>query len=214
MLCWQSASEWELRLLKSCAGGWTARESDMGAHLTPARAARLPSNLQVPGSHRVKAGGSRHRITMTGERSTGAMPTPNLTLVFYDGVCGLCNRLVAFLLRHDRNDQFRFAPLQSELAQKFLRRYGLDPKDFDTVVVFANFRQPAERALTRSEAAVWAIGRLGGMWRIFAIAQLIPLSVREALYRFIARRRYQIFGRYDACPRPRPEDRHKFLDLV
>ena len=70
---------------------------------------------------------------MTGERSTGAMPSSNLTLVLYDGVCGLCNRLVAFLLRHDRNDQFRFAPLQSELAQKFLRRYGLDPKDFDSL---------------------------------------------------------------------------------
>jgi predicted DCC family thiol-disulfide oxidoreductase YuxK len=151
---------------------------------------------------------------MTGERSTGAMPSPNLTLVLYDGVCGLCNRLVAFLLRHDRRDQFRFAPLQSELAQTLLRRYGLDPNDFDTVVVLADFRQSAERALNRSEAAIWAIARLGGMWRIFAIAQLIPLSVRESLYRFIARRRYQIFEKYDSCPIPRLEDRHKFLDLA
>jgi predicted DCC family thiol-disulfide oxidoreductase YuxK len=151
---------------------------------------------------------------MTGERSTGAMPSSNLTLVLYDGVCGLCNRLVAFLLRRDRRDQFRFAPLQSELAQTVLRRYGLDPNDCDTVVVFADFRQPAEQALTRSEAALWAIGRLGGIWRTFAIAKLIPLSVREAVYRFIARRRYRIFGNYDACPLPRPEDRRKFLDLA
>jgi predicted DCC family thiol-disulfide oxidoreductase YuxK len=148
---------------------------------------------------------------MTGEQSTGPMPSLSQTLVLYDGVCGLCNRLVSFLLRHDRRDQFRFAPLQSELAQTLLRRYGLDPNDFDTVVVLADFGQPAERALTRSQAALWAVSRVGGIWRLFAIAKLIPLSLREGLYRFIARRRYRIFGKYDQCPLPRPEDRGKFL---
>jgi predicted DCC family thiol-disulfide oxidoreductase YuxK len=102
-------------------------------------------------------------------------------------------------------------PLQSELAQTLLRRYGLDPNDFDTVVVLADFGQPAERALTRSQAALWAVSRVGGIWRLFAIAKLIPLSLREGLYRFIARRRYRIFGKYDQCPLPRPEDRDKFL---
>jgi predicted DCC family thiol-disulfide oxidoreductase YuxK len=148
---------------------------------------------------------------MTGEQSTGPMPSLSQTLVLYDGVCGLCNRLVSFLLRHDRRDQFRFAPLQSELAQTLLRRYGLDPNDFDTVVVLADFGQPAERALTRSQAALWTVSRVGGIWRLFAIAKLIPLSLREGLYRFIARRRYRIFGKYDQCPLPRPEDRGKFL---
>jgi predicted DCC family thiol-disulfide oxidoreductase YuxK len=148
---------------------------------------------------------------MTGEQSTGPMPSLSQTLVLYDGVCGLCNRLVSFLLRHHRRDQFRFAPLQSELAQTLLRRYGLDPNDFDTVVVLADFGQPAERALTRSQAALWAVSRVGGIWRLFAIAKLIPLSLREGLYRFIARRRYRIFGKYDQCPLPRPEDRGKFL---
>ena len=148
---------------------------------------------------------------MTREQSTGPMPSLSQTLVLYDGVCGLCNRLVSFLLRHDRRDQFRFAPLQSELAQTLLRRYGLDPNDFDTVVVLADFGQPAERALTRSQAALWAVSRVGGIWRLFAIAKLIPLSLREGLYRFIARRRYRIFGKYDQCPLPRPEDRGKFL---
>jgi predicted DCC family thiol-disulfide oxidoreductase YuxK len=148
---------------------------------------------------------------MTGEQSTGPMPSLSQTLVLYDGVCGLCNRLVSFLLRHDRRDQFRFVPLQSELAQTLLRRYGLDPNDFDTVVVLADFGQPAERALTRSQAALWAVSRVGGIWRLFAIAKLIPLSLREGLYRFIARRRYRIFGKYDQCPLPRPEDRGKFL---
>lgn len=135
----------------------------------------------------------------------------NHTLVLYDGVCGLCNRLVAFLLRHDRRDQFRFAPLQSAFAHTQLRRHGLDPADFDTVVVLADFQQDSERALARSQAVLWAVIQVGGPWKFFAVAKLIPLRLRDAFYRFIAHRRYRIFGKYDQCPVPRPSDPHKFL---
>ena len=151
---------------------------------------------------------------MTGEESTGPMSSITQTLVLYDGVCGLCNRLVSFLLRHDRRDQFRFAPLQSEIARNILHRYGLSPRDLDTVVAIANFRGASERVLARSEAALWSIKQLGGIWRVFAIARIIPSPLREALYRFIAQRRYRIFGKYDSCPMPRPEDSHKFLDVA
>jgi len=150
---------------------------------------------------------------MTSEQSTSPMPAPSQTLVLYDGVCGLCNRLVSFLLRHDRRNQFRFAPLQSELAQTLLRRYGLDPNEFDTVVVLADYGQPSERALTRSQGSLWAVSRLGGIWRLLVIAKVIPVSLREAIYKFIARRRYQVFGKYEECPLPKAEDRHKFLSV-
>jgi predicted DCC family thiol-disulfide oxidoreductase YuxK len=133
------------------------------------------------------------------------------TLVLYDGVCALCNRVVGFLLRHDRHDRFRFAPLQSEFAQNLSQRHGLNAQDLDTIVVIPDFGQPNERVLDRSEAALWSVGQLGRPWRFLAIARLIPRSIREAAYRFIARRRYRMFGKYDACPIPRPEDRHKFL---
>jgi len=121
--------------------------------------------------------------------------------------------LVSFLLRHDRHDQFWFAPLQSELAQTLLRRYGLDPNDYDTVVVLADYGQPAERALTRSQAALWVVSQLGGIWRLLVIAKVIPVSLRDAIYKFIARRRYQVFGKYDECPLPKAEDSHKFLSV-
>jgi len=148
---------------------------------------------------------------MTAERSSGAVPSSGRTLVLYDGVCGLCNRLVSFLLRHDGRDEFRFAPLQSDIAQTILRRYDLNPNDLNTVVVLADYGQPAERALTRSQAALWAIRRVGGIWRLFVIGHLIPLPLREALYKAIAHRRYRIFGKYDECPLPRTQDRAKFL---
>jgi predicted DCC family thiol-disulfide oxidoreductase YuxK len=213
MLCWHSASELESPLLKWCAGVWAARESCTGPKSGTARAARLLGNHHGQGTHRTVVGASRQGISMTIERAIDPMASPSLTLVLYDGVCGLCNRLVSFLLRHDRRDQFRFAALQSPLARTLLNRYGLNPNDFETVVVLADFRQPHERALTRSQAALWAIGRLGGAWRSFAIARLFPFAMREELYGFIGRRRYQVFGKYDACPMPRPEDRHKFLDI-
>lgn len=151
---------------------------------------------------------------MTAEPQAIGMSSPIRTLVLYDGVCGLCNWLVAFLIRHDHRDQFRFAPLQSDVARRLLQRYDLSPGDLDTVLVLADFQQPSERALTRSQAALWCLGHLSGIWRLFAMAKLIPLTLREALYRFIARRRYQVFGKYDACPLPRPEDRHKFLPVL
>jgi len=149
---------------------------------------------------------------MTAEEPT-RVPSSSQTLVLYDGVCGLCNRLVTFLLHHDHRDQFRFAPLQSEFAQTLLQRYDLNPNDLDTVVVLADFQQPSERALTRSEAALSAIGKLGGIWKLFVIVKLIPFPLRQSLYRFIAQRRYRIFGKYHECPLPRPEDRHKFRGL-
>src|SRR5262249_42478385 len=147
------------------------------------------------------------RITMTAEPHGERAASAGYTLVLYDGVCGLCNRLVAFLLKHDDRDQFRFAPLQREFARNVLRRHGLNASDFDTVVVVADFGRPTERAFTRSEAALCAIGRVGGIWNAFRLCRLIPFPAREALYQAIARRRYRIFGKYDTCPLPHPENR-------
>jgi len=132
-------------------------------------------------------------------------------LVLYDGVCGLCNRFVTFLLRHDRRDSFRFAPLQSEPARAALLRHGLDISDMDTVVVVPGFGGPDERALLRADAVLWSMRELGGIWRMATAARILPPAALGAGYRWIARRRYRIFGKSDTCPVPRPEDRHKFL---
>ena len=204
MVCWDCSSE--LRSQKPFTGEWVMPESGAGAWVPgtdPQR--RNPLEARVP--HVV----SLRRITMTAEHEARSTSSASQTLVLYDGVCGLCNWLVAFLIRHDGRGQFRFAPLQSEFAQALLRRHDLNTRDFDTVVVLANFGQPSERALTRSDAALWSVDQLGGMWKVFAIAKLLPLSLREVAYRFIARYRYQVFGKHDQCPLPRPEDRHKFL---
>lgn len=128
-------------------------------------------------------------------------------LVLYDGVCALCNATVTFVLKRDRARVVRFAPLQGETA-KALQAAHPEISGVDSIV----WIDAAGRAFTRSAAAL-AIGRyLGGGWAALAkLAALVPWVVRDAVYALVARWRYRVFGRYDACPVPPPEHRARFL---
>ena len=135
-------------------------------------------------------------------------------IVFYDGVCGLCNRLVQFLLKHDREGRLRFAALQSDFAEKVLRRHGFDPKDLDTVHVVENYDQPDERVLQRSDAILRAGRELGGLWGASSsISRVVPRPLRDLVYRLVATNRYRVFGKFDTCMLPDPNQRSRFLDV-
>lgn len=135
-------------------------------------------------------------------------------IVLYDGVCGLCNRLVQFLLKHDKHGRLRFASLQSDFAAKALQRHGIDPKDLDTLHVIENYEQPDERVLQRSNAILRAGRELGGLWSVSsAAAKVVPRPLRDVVYRFVARNRYRVFGKYDTCMLPQPNQRSRFLDV-
>lgn len=135
-------------------------------------------------------------------------------ILFYDGVCGLCNTLVQFLLKHDRHGRLRFASLQSDFAERVLRRHGFDPKDLDTLHVVENYEQPGERLLQRSDAVLRAGRELGGYWSILAaIAKIVPRPLRDIAYRFVAQNRYRVFGKYETCMLPDPNQRSRFLDV-
>jgi predicted DCC family thiol-disulfide oxidoreductase YuxK len=145
------------------------------------------------------------------------------SVLFYDGVCGLCNRMVQFVLRHDRQAVFRFASLQSSLAEQVLERHGIRSADLDSIYVLphqnggpADGRQAAgdEPLLARSDAIVFVLRELGGIWRILAeMVKCLPRGLRDRVYRLIARHRYRTFGRYPACPLPNDEMKERFLDL-
>jgi predicted DCC family thiol-disulfide oxidoreductase YuxK len=139
------------------------------------------------------------------------MPHP---ILLYDGVCALCNRFVQFILRRDRNANFRFASLQSAFAAPILTRHGSSPSDLDTVYVVVNYELPDEYLLSRSEAILFVLKQLAGPWRASAsLLQLLPKSLRDAVYNAVARRRYRIFGRTEACMLPPDQRRNRFLDL-
>jgi len=135
------------------------------------------------------------------------------TIVLYDGVCGLCNRLIRFLLRFDSRDRFRYASLQSSFAAKLLSKHGLDTSAPDSVVIVADYGLASERAYTKSDAVLFAARELGGLWRFGEIAVVLPRSLRNVLYDLIARNRYRMFGKFDTCPVPKIEDREKFVEL-
>jgi predicted DCC family thiol-disulfide oxidoreductase YuxK len=139
------------------------------------------------------------------------MPHP---ILLYDGVCGLCNRLVQFTLRHDSNGIFRFASLQSPLAARTLARHSANASDLDTVYVVLNHELPDESLLSRSDAILFALSQLEGPWRPAAsLVQLLPKFLRNAAYNSIARHRYRLFGRSETCILPPDEDQNRFLDL-
>ena len=134
-------------------------------------------------------------------------------IILYDGVCGLCNRLVQFLLKHDTQERLRFASLQSEFAERVLARHGIDPKDLDTVQVVVNYERPEERVLGRSDAILRAGAELGTPWNVLAtIARIVPRALRDVVYRFVARNRYHVFGKSETCMLPDPNQQHRFLD--
>ncbi len=141
------------------------------------------------------------------------MPLPN-PIILYDGVCGLCNSLVQFLLKHDKGGRLRFASLQSDFAEKVLRRHGFDAKDLDTLHVVENYDQPNERVLQRSDAILRAGRELGGFWTASSsVARIVPRPLRDLVYRFVATNRYRVFGKYESCMLPDPNQRSRFLDV-
>jgi predicted DCC family thiol-disulfide oxidoreductase YuxK len=139
------------------------------------------------------------------------MPNP---ILLYDGVCGLCNRFVRFILKHDHQDRFRFAALQSNFARAILPRHGLNPDALDTIYLVLDHGEPGERLLSKNEAAMAVLRELGGFWRFWAsVLDLLPQRFRDRRYALVARNRYRFFGKYETCPLPQEKDRHKFLGV-
>jgi len=140
------------------------------------------------------------------------VPEPtSTTIVLYDGVCGLCNRLVQFLLKRDPHDRFRFASLQSDFSTELLKRRDIDALDLDTVHVVVDYGKPGEKVLSRSDAIIHALSQIGGMWEIFRAGKVVPRPLRDSFYKLVATNRYRFFGKYDVCQMPEERFKHKFL---
>jgi len=128
--------------------------------------------------------------------------------LFYDGHCALCHWTVKFVLKHDADGTaFRFAPLQGGAFQALVpagQRVALP----DSIVILT----ADSVLLTRSDAFVHILRRLGGGWKfVGGIVNAIPRVLRNGAYDFVARIRYRVFGtRDDLCPVIPPEWRARF----
>lgn len=141
---------------------------------------------------------------------SAALP-PDKLVVLYDGVCGLCNGFVRFLLARDGADRFRFAPLQSELGREAVRARGGDPDRLSTIYVIEGAGTEREVVRVRGRAAIRCVRALGGAWRAARIFDLVPRVLADLVYRAVAKARYRLFGKHESCPLPTPEERGKFL---
>lgn len=126
-------------------------------------------------------------------------------VVFFDGVCGLCNRFVDFLIRNDRRRRLHFAPLQGKTAAELGISNG--SAEYSTVV----YRTPSG-IYTEASASLRILADLGGMWRLVHFLRLIPRLISNGVYRLVARRRLRWFGTLDTCRLPEPHERERFLD--
>ncbi|GGD39463.1 thiol-disulfide oxidoreductase DCC family protein [Muriicola marianensis] len=130
-----------------------------------------------------------------------------IKIILFDGVCNLCNRSVQFVIRRDRKDLFRFAALQSEAGERLVRERGIDTSKVDSIILI----EPGVAYYVKSEAALRIARGLTGLWPLLGIFLWLPRSFRDLFYDLVARHRYKIFGKQDACMVPSPELRKKFL---
>lgn len=127
-------------------------------------------------------------------------------VVLFDGLCRLCNGWVRFLIRHDPQQRFRLASVQSVQGQALLAWSGLPSERFDTMAYLED-----GQLLVRSDALLRIVAQLPGPWRLLALLRVLPRPVRDWCYDRIALNRYRLFGRYDSCLVPDPDHERRFL---
>lgn len=122
-------------------------------------------------------------------------------VLIFDGHCHLCSGWARFLHRHPVTPAFRLVAMQSDEGRLLLTAHGIDAEDPSTFLVL-----DAGRAWRESDAVIHVVTALGGPWRVFRIANVIPRAWRDALYRLLARNRYRWFGRREVCYLPGREE--------
>ena len=126
------------------------------------------------------------------------------SVLFFDGVCVLCNGLVDWCLTRDKNRRIRFAPLQGKTAGEQLPRAVREGLD---TLVFSDARGLA----VRSTAVLRMLESMGGVWRLAGALMLVPVVARDPVYQWVARNRYRWFGKRAVCRVPSPEDAGRLL---
>ncbi len=127
-------------------------------------------------------------------------------IILFDGVCNFCNDSVNFMIERDSKNYFRFATLQSDIAEKLANEYDFDPKNTDSIILIED-----AKVYVHSTAALKIARNLDGIWSTFYVIIIVPKFIRDFFYKLFAKNRYKFFGKKDACMIPTAEVREKFL---
>jgi predicted DCC family thiol-disulfide oxidoreductase YuxK len=152
-----------------------------------------------PASKRILSPASERQVTVV-------MREP---IVVFDTNCVLCSGMVAFILAHERNRALRFVGAWSDEGLAFAARHHFSKSDLDQTFLVLS----GDAALSRSDAGVEILSQLRAPWRWLAVVRIIPRPVRDAVYRFVARRRYRWFGRRENCVVVPPSESHRFIGV-
>lgn len=128
-------------------------------------------------------------------------------IILFDGVCNLCNRSIQYIIKRDKKDIFRFAPLQGEIGEQLIAARQIDTTKVDSIILI----EPDIAYYVKSTAALKIGQTFGGGYKLLALFEWIPRVFRDWVYDIIAKRRYRWFGKQDDCMVPTPELRAKFL---
>lgn len=128
-------------------------------------------------------------------------------IILFDGVCNFCDSSVQFIIKQDRKDVFRFAAIQSAIGQEIIRDLGIDSSKIDSIILY----EPGKGHYFKSGAAMKIAGKLGRMFALTSVFSVLPTSLTDFVYDFIAKNRYKWFGKKAECMIPGPEVRAKFL---
>jgi predicted DCC family thiol-disulfide oxidoreductase YuxK len=128
-------------------------------------------------------------------------------IVVFDAQCLLCSGWVQFILRRRHADRFSFASIQGETGRRLLAQAGLQPDKLQTLLVV-----DGTRSWQHTAAILRVLDALGWPWKLAWVGWIVPAPLRDGAYRWVARRRYRIFGRTDSCMLPPHGSSHRFLD--
>jgi predicted DCC family thiol-disulfide oxidoreductase YuxK len=132
---------------------------------------------------------------------------PGKSTILFDGVCNLCNGFVNFLISHDKKDTFKFGSLQSPKVQELLKKYDYSTNDLSTVLLIED-----DTLYSQSTAVLKIVKKLNGGWPLLYVFIILPKPIRDFFYKLIAKNRYRMFGKKDACMIPTPALKAKFVE--
>ncbi len=128
------------------------------------------------------------------------------SVIFFDGICNLCNNSVKFIIRHDKKRVFKFAAFQSKISEELLRDFDID-ESIDSVILLKK-----NKIYVKSDAAFEIIKDFSFFWKLLMIFKILPKFIRDSVYDYIAKNRYKWFGKRDECMIPTKELQSLFLE--
>ncbi len=128
-------------------------------------------------------------------------------VIFFDGVCNLCNQSVDFIIKRDSSKDFRFASLQSEAARSLLKNKSIDLQSIRTIILLKD-----GKTFYRSDAILEIVWQLSAPWPLLYVFKIVPRFIRDGMYNLVSKHRYNWFGKLDSCRVPSKEERARFLE--